>query len=311
MSDFVYDRDMLALLPPWYAAVAEYQEICRAEEAEFEALKTASDNVYNNFFFSTMDENAVAQWEAALNILAAPTVETLDERRQRLILKLSTRPPFSISFLFSRLDELLGSGTWDVSTFGNKLRVEFMPPTFAASREIAALIEKIKPAHISYEVDASTSAQLVICEEIYAIRTAHNYILGSWALGEKPFATSGARELVKPASEPSVQSRCNEAIADALSTAITLLDYDWQSTSGGGGEDIISIGAVVAFGYMSFSAEISRENVQRITYIALKDIGLAGDKTFFAMPVSIEVVGTTNITINIIIKAGGEAAWDD
>lgn len=309
MSDFVYDKDMLALLPPWYAAVTEYQAICQTEEAELDTLKTAVNAVYNNFFFQTMDEGAVAQWEAALNIAADVVNETLEFRRQRLVLRLLTRPPYSMPFLFSRLDELLGSGAWDAFAVGNTLYVQFIPASRSEGREITALIEKIKPAHVKYEYEAATTAELVICEEIYAIRTRHNYVLGAWGLGEEPFATPGARVLAKPAAETSLQPAARAAVAAELSTAITSCDYEWIAFSGGAGEDIIATGAVVAGGFLSFSSEIERENVQ-ITKIRLINAGTAGIKEFFAMDLSVDVVQATSIVINIVVKEGGSPAWD-
>ena len=75
MPNIELDANLLSLLPPWYREVLDYQEICRAEEEQFAALAEDTKSVTNNFFFQTMDESAVAQWEQVLSITPDPASE--------------------------------------------------------------------------------------------------------------------------------------------------------------------------------------------------------------------------------------------
>ena len=99
---------MLALLPPWYQAVLDYQQICQTEQVQLEAAAQAIQTISDNLFFQTMDEGAISQWEQVLQIAPNPQTETLAFRRVRAINRLSTRPPFTIWFLHQKLDELIG-----------------------------------------------------------------------------------------------------------------------------------------------------------------------------------------------------------
>ena len=114
MSRYELDADLLALLPPWYREVLDYQEICGTEQAQFEALADEIVSVADNFFFQTMDERAVSQWEQVFRIVPNPAAESLEFRRARILNRISTRPPFTLGFLYQKLDELIGVGAWTV-----------------------------------------------------------------------------------------------------------------------------------------------------------------------------------------------------
>ena len=115
MRKYELDTDLLSLLPPWYREVLDYQEICGTEQAQFEALAAEIVGVADNFFFQTMDENAVSQWEQIFGIIPNPDTESLAFRRARVLNRVSTRPPFTLSFLYQKLDELIGPDIWTVT----------------------------------------------------------------------------------------------------------------------------------------------------------------------------------------------------
>ena len=91
-----FDTDLLSLLPPWYRQILDYQQICNTESQQLETLADEIIAVADNFFFQTMDEGAVSQWEQILGILPNPSTETLSFRQARLLSRISTRPPFTI-----------------------------------------------------------------------------------------------------------------------------------------------------------------------------------------------------------------------
>ncbi|MBM6725194.1 hypothetical protein [Pseudoflavonifractor phocaeensis] len=57
MSNIQFDTDMLALLPPWYREILDYQQICQTEREQMEALADSIQAVADNMFFQTMDEH--------------------------------------------------------------------------------------------------------------------------------------------------------------------------------------------------------------------------------------------------------------
>ena len=110
MNRLELDRDLLALLPPWYREILDYQEICQTEKVQFDALAAEITGVADNFFFQTMDEGAVSMWEQIFDIVPNLDTEILGFRRLRVLNRVSTRPPFTLGFLYQKLDELIGAG---------------------------------------------------------------------------------------------------------------------------------------------------------------------------------------------------------
>ena len=154
MNRLELDYDLLPLLPPWYAEVLDYQQICQTEEQQFAALANEITAVAQNFFFQTMDESAVTQWEQIFGILANPQAETLEFRQSRLLNRMSSRPPYTIWFLYQKLDELIGPGQWKVNMdYPNyTLYIESTAKNQSYATEVAYTINKIKPAHLEYHI---------------------------------------------------------------------------------------------------------------------------------------------------------------
>ena len=107
MNPIELDTSLLSLLPPWYREVLDYQQICLTEQQQFEALAEEIVGVADNFFFQTMDERAVGMWEQVFRIVPNPQVESLAFRRTRVLNRISTRPPYTLGFLYQKLDELI------------------------------------------------------------------------------------------------------------------------------------------------------------------------------------------------------------
>lgn len=146
------DRDLLSLLPHWYREILDYQEICQTEEAQLDALAAEITGVADNFFFQTMDAAAVSQWEQIFGIVPNLSTEDLSFRRARLLNRISTRPPYTLGFLYQKLDELIGPGAWQVTMdYPNyTLYVESSAQDQQYATEVAYTIGHIKPAHIVY-----------------------------------------------------------------------------------------------------------------------------------------------------------------
>ena len=219
MNNIELDNNLLELLPPWYREVLEYQQICAAEGNVFDGLAAEIEAVAQNFFFQTMDEPSVYLWEQILNIAPNPQTETLAFRQARLINRLSTRPPFTLGFLYQKLDELIGPGEWTVTVdYPNyTLYIESSAQDQSYATEVAFTVNRIKPAHIVYVNKPFIQSGLLLSEEITGSTRQWNYILGAWPLGAQPFATDLDSEVFKVASTPSVQTALLNATATFVS----------------------------------------------------------------------------------------------
>lgn len=222
MNNLEFDYDLLSLLPPWYREILDYQVICETEAQQFELLAAEIVAIADNFFFQTMDEGSVLQWEQILGIVANPSTETLDFRRARLINRISLRPPFTLGFLYQRLDELIGPGQWEVTVdYPNyALYIKSYAQNQPYATELAVTIGRIKPAHIVYIASAYVSSPIALTEQISGATRQWNYIMSAWSLGELPFATDTPTGVIKLPTIPSVQPALLADVANFVSSDV-------------------------------------------------------------------------------------------
>lgn len=216
------DRDLLSLLPHWYREILDYQEICQTEEAQLDALAAEITGVADNFFFQTMDAAAVSQWEQIFGIVPDLSTEDLSFRRARLLNRISTRPPYTLGFLYQKLDELIGPGAWQVTMdYPNyTLYVESSAQDQQYATEVAYTIGHIKPAHIVYINRPFLQDALFLSETVSYSSQAFNYKLGLWQLGLRPFVTALEGDVVKMPSVKSIQSALLTGAANFVSSDI-------------------------------------------------------------------------------------------
>ncbi len=213
---------LLEQLPPWYREILDYQEICQTEQAQFDNLAAEINAVADNFFFQTMDESAISMWESILQIIPNPSEESLDFRRFRVLNRVSTRPPYTIAFLYQKLDEIIGTDQWRVTVdYPNyTLYIETSAKNKLWSGELSITIGKIKPAHIAYIPTPLVEAGMNLSEVISKASTRWNYRLGNWALGSAPFCTIYDEEVIKLAETPSIQQLLLSKTANFVAGAV-------------------------------------------------------------------------------------------
>ena len=222
MSNIVPDTEACALLPPWYREILDYQQMCQTEQAQFALLAQELNTVADNFFFQTMDADTVAAWEQVFSIIPDPASETLEFRRDRLLNRISTRPPFTLGFLYQKLDELIGPGQWTVNVdYPNyTLYIESSALDQQYATEVAFTINHVKPAHIVYINTPFVRTGMLLSETISVSQRTFNYHLGSWALGVLPFASEQEQGVVKMPETPSIQPALLEDVANFASSDI-------------------------------------------------------------------------------------------
>lgn len=266
MSDLELDYEMLSLLPQWYREVLDYQQICQTEEGQFEALAQEITAVADNFFFQTMDAGAVSQWEQILGIVPNPSTETLAFRQARLINRISTNPPFTLRFLYQKLDELIGPGQWNVTVdYPNyTLYIESYAQNQSYATELAITIGKIKPAHIVYVNSPYVETPVSITEQISNCSREWNYIMSAWPLGTLPFATDTEIGVVKMASTPSVQPALLEDTANFISTDVAAVRLN-------GSFMVTALSKSVSGGTLTITYTVQPSQIESITLIELLD----------------------------------------
>lgn len=179
--------------------IEEYQQIANTETIELDRLEAAIQQVLDNAFVLTSDEQSIKRREKELNIQADTSTETLDFRKQRILNRYQTHPPFTLRWLQRQLDRLVGEGMTIVSVdYAN--RILFVTaniddaPVF---NEVQHLVETVKPANMIYQQLTSVRDVIGLEERIKKQDVIWNYVLGSWNLGQKPFADLGPEEVIK------------------------------------------------------------------------------------------------------------------
>lgn len=205
-------------LPNWFREILDYQEICNSESERFEALADEINAVADNFFFQSMNAGAVSMWENIFNIIPNPSVETLEFRRFRVLNRISTKPPFTLGFLYQKLDELIGKGKWSVTVdYPNyTLYIESSSENQQYFTEVLYTINKIKPAHIVFINKPLTISSLTLDESVELTDLTWNYRLGSWGLGLHPFVTSETKEVVVVPAADSIQTALLNSTASCV-----------------------------------------------------------------------------------------------
>lgn len=207
------DTDLLRYLPPWFRRILDFQEICKTESAQMEALAAAINAVADNFFFQTMDAGAVAMWETIFGIVPNPQTETLDFRRQRVLNRISMQPPFTLGFLYQKLDQIIGKGKYEIHVdYPNyTLYILSSAENQSYATEVSYTVGRIKPAHIVFLNQPLVAEQMVLGETVALSALVWQYRLGSWGLGLTPFVLTEDQEVIVVPANLSIQ---NELLKD-------------------------------------------------------------------------------------------------
>lgn len=202
-----FNTDLIQYLPHWFREIAEFQEIMKTETEQFNNLSETMQTVKDNFFIQSMDQDAILAWEKAIGIAANPNTESLEFRRARLINRISTRPPFTLQFLYEKLDELIGVGKWDLEIdYPNyTIYIEASASDQNWAGEILVTLNTIKPCHMAYISRSAVWSTLLVDEEVDLIKLTYNYRLNSWGIGLRPFADEKNQGVIVMPGQLSIQ----------------------------------------------------------------------------------------------------------
>lgn len=260
------ETDLCQYWPRWFREILDFQALCQTEGEELRVMAMFMERVHQNFFVQTMDEATTADWEAIFHIVPNPVTETLSFRRDRILNRLSMHPPFTLTFLYQRLDALFGPGNWEVEVdYPNyTVYIEAAVEDQQYFSEMSITMDIIKPCHIVYISRPRVAGNFLLSESIVRTIGEWNYILGGWELGALPFFSGTEEEIIKMATQPSIQQAF-------LDQAATFVVGDIQSVRING--DIIitalsrsTVGNVGSVGY-----RVLREQTEEVNLIELLD----------------------------------------
>ena len=219
---------------PYYKEVLEAQEIKKIQSYFKGILETELEKLGKNQYLLIADEVGIAQAEQDFEIIPDLENEDLEERRKRVILRNSTKPPYTFRYLKSRLDEIFGTGNYEFKRdiAARSISVETAVENAFLFTEISLMINKLKPANMIYLNSPFLVHEIGVAEEIWTARLVYNYRLGTtWILGQSPFFSEANEEIVKMANEQSITAEylnkiavnsINEVVAVRLNNSVIL-----------------------------------------------------------------------------------------
>ena len=208
------------LFPSVYDGVLEISVLSETDDVLLDQALAKLERAQLNQFILTADEETISVYEKMFSILANPTTETLQFRRERILNRMSLQPPFTMRWLQNKLDEIIGVGKWDayVDYANRTLYIESFVVNQQWFNELRITINRIKPCNLVFVNKPLIMADVVANETIVSATKHYAYILGQWQLGQEPFATTDSEEVIKL---PSVNSINPNLLADVASFSAT------------------------------------------------------------------------------------------
>ena len=208
------------LFPSVYNGVLEISVLSETDDVLLDQALAKLERAQLNQFILTADEETISVYEKMFSILANPTTETLQFRRERILNRMSLQPPFTMRWLQNKLDGIIGVGKWNayVDYANRTLYIESFVVNQQWFNELRITINRIKPCNLVFVNKPLIMADVVANETIVSATQHYNYILGQWQLGQGPFATTDPEEVIKL---PSVNSINPNLLADVASFSAT------------------------------------------------------------------------------------------
>lgn len=282
----MYDRLLGSFVPHIYKDVTEMDAIIDAEQIQLSSAQTEASQAFANTFVLTADYEGIEMFEMMLGIIADPTTESTEFRRQRVLNRITLEPPFTFRFLKKRLDDIIGKGAWNAHVDFNNytLYVESSASNQNWYQELEFTINQIKPCNIIFTNVPLTALLIAINEEISYRNIQWNYKLGSWALGEKPFSLTEGGAIIKMADKTSITDKFLYDTAGFVLSDIkaVLINDSVKITSFRVSQ---AIGSVVTLEYAVTSAQV--EEVTNIKLLDGDDNVLSNSNVWVPVPQTI------------------------
>lgn len=195
-------------LPRIYKNILEFDKLIETENELFNSINSETNKVKNNQYILTADLDGIIMYEKMLGIIANPAIEDIEFRRNRIINRLSMTPPFTMRFLKSKLDEIIGKDGWTAYLdFDNyTLYIESSAENQVWYHEILVTINKLKPANIVFINKPLIVEDILVSEKINLSEIIFNYRIGtSWVLGLKPFTSLDDKGVIKVGEVSSIK----------------------------------------------------------------------------------------------------------
>jgi|GEM_PF-1786751 len=115
---------LMSYLPKYYADVDEMRHLTSAEVPEISNLWESIESVRQNQFISTSDSTRLRLWERLIRIRPDFATQSLEYRREVVLLRLALVPPLSYRWLEGLLNDRVGLENYSINLDHDRYRIQ-------------------------------------------------------------------------------------------------------------------------------------------------------------------------------------------
>lgn len=152
----MYRERMNSYYPTVIQKITEFQAIIDGEYPEFEDLAIGREQIINNAYLLTMDENRIGEWEKILGIKPIES-SSLSDRRDTIIARIRGQGKLNTALINSIVNAFTG-GSANSWVEDGVLYVEITPPPDNKQYQFANVEQELGnkiPAHLGLVVSRS------------------------------------------------------------------------------------------------------------------------------------------------------------
>lgn len=171
-------------VPDLYDNVREFEVLFEVEDKLIGHIDQQINQIKSNQWIQTADEQTIGFHEQLLGILANPELEDLTFRRQRILNRLQSMPPFTVPYLRDHLDRIFGVDNYALIVNYEDYQIVLESSSDNANwfQEANIIINKIKPANIVY-IQSPTYFQRIKIHESVTIAPLSYFRIGRSRVG--------------------------------------------------------------------------------------------------------------------------------
>lgn len=173
MPDRVHEV-LMDQLPNWFKPVLEYIAIMHGSAIELARLDEDAEQIRLNDHIQTADASTLRYWERFLGI-ASSAGDTLEYRRERVLMRINQTVPYTVWHLRDRLRELYGEDyTLEVNPAECWIRIIVTSDRYGAISLLHDLIYSYVPAHL-YVYSNQQVSNVTSSDAYYAARMSRTF----------------------------------------------------------------------------------------------------------------------------------------
>ncbi len=181
---------LIDYLPPIVKKIRELQEICAAEQPNFDEAEKEIENILCRVFVSQADEKGIMRFEKVYGITPSPE-ETIEQRRVNILIRNIKR-----NISLSEVLTILYNYTVNIELDCDYNKDEAIITLKDETTDIAIIykaLDEIAPLNVYIKEKILTENRVSILKTILYEKMYYNYALGKWNLGRLNFGSRGEK----------------------------------------------------------------------------------------------------------------------